>query len=228
MRDLRFHESIVLALLLSGIGASACETDGADPVTRVDTGGYGVLIKGDTSTSCDWVDLTGSVTASDGFQEGLAAVAVTWRNETTAASGRAFELLDTCYILDQPYDCLYWSARVPLITGENMISVTAADASNHSGRDVVSVTRTDPTLSVSGKVVDQNGIALSGIIMQLGDWPNATYMYTHTDGSYSISCLVAGTYRLMPYSPNYTFSPRQRTVMITDQSVTGQDFTGVP
>jgi len=85
--------------------------------------------------------------------------------------------------------------------------------------------------SVSGKAVSEHGIGLwgygeSGIKIALAGAGTSTYQYTEQDGSYSFSCVVNGSYNLTLSSPiNYTFSPVDRPVTVTDADVTGQDFS---
>ena len=93
-------------------------------------------------------------------------------------------------------------------TGEVFVFKMALDAES------------DPTYSISGRVTDLNGDALSGVTVSAGAGVEAT---TNANGDYAITDLITGTYTLTPTKSGYTFSPSSRIVSVPP-SATGQDF----
>lgn len=82
-----------------------------------------------------------------------------------------------------------------------------------------------PSDTIAGQVIDVDNNAISGVTISDNAGHTTT---TGTDGTYSLSGIVAGTYILTPSksSGNYTFSPPTRTVTIPP-GATEQDFTDV-
>jgi protocatechuate 3,4-dioxygenase beta subunit len=78
------------------------------------------------------------------------------------------------------------------------------------------------TYSISGRVTDSGGNAISGVIISAGLGANAT---TDANGNYTLSGLAVGMYTLIPSRSGYTFSPTSRTVSVPPNSP-GQDFVG--
>jgi len=95
-------------------------------------------------------------------------------------------------------------------------SVTIADASSTDNN----FSATAPTTySLSGLVSGADNVTLT-----LGGDSSAT---TSTDGSgyYAFSSLSNGTYTITPSKIGYAFTPESRSLTITDESVTGNNFT---
>jgi len=237
MKDLHFNISMFLALSMSGLCASGCSEDGGDSVTGTRGEAFGVTITSPSSeptysTVCNSVFLSGAASVYSGDADALGGITVTWSNQTTGTSGLASSTLEWCDFLGYPYVCgLHWTATVPLAVGDNLITVTATDPSNRTGHRSMTVSKPILSYSVSGKAVSEHGIGLwgygeSGIKIALAGAGTSTYQYTEQDGSYSFSCVVNGSYNLTLSSPiNYTFSPVDRPVTVTDADVTGQDFS---
>jgi hypothetical protein len=80
-----------------------------------------------------------------------------------------------------------------------------------------------PTYSISGKVTKQDGAPLPGVVVSTA----AGHATTDTNGNYTISGLVAGTYDVGPTLAGYSFVPATRSVTIPQNAVS-QDFVGTP
>ena len=83
------------------------------------------------------------------------------------------------------------------------------------------------TYSISGRVTDSNDPVpnpISGVTISAGNNHTTT---TNNDGSYILNGLPIATYRLMASRDGYSFTPAERTVDVSQQDITGQDFIGV-
>jgi Tol biopolymer transport system component len=78
------------------------------------------------------------------------------------------------------------------------------------------------TYTVSGRVRDGGGAAISGVTVSAGVGGSAV---TDASGNYTISGLPAGSYTLHPTKGDCTFAPTTRSVTLPPNA-TGQDFTG--
>jgi hypothetical protein len=74
--------------------------------------------------------------------------------------------------------------------------------------------------SISGRVIDEAGDPLPGVVVSAGPGLEAT---TSDDGTYTISNVVTGTHTLTPSRPCYTFSPPSLTVTVPPDA-DDQDF----
>jgi pimeloyl-ACP methyl ester carboxylesterase len=81
----------------------------------------------------------------------------------------------------------------------------------------------DPFI-ISGRVIDTNNDPITGVIVATNTGHNTT---TDTNGNYTFTGLITGTYTLSPSKAGYTFSPTSRTVSVPP-SASGQNFTGIP
>ncbi|MDQ7787408.1 MAG: carboxypeptidase regulatory-like domain-containing protein [Thermodesulfovibrionales bacterium] len=81
------------------------------------------------------------------------------------------------------------------------------------------------TYFIRGYVKDSNGRLMSGVTMRLTGAATMT-MLTDALGNYQFSGLLPGTYTVNPSKTGYVFSPLSRTVTITNQNITGQEFEG--
>src|SRR5438309_3324693 len=237
MKSLHLNLSMFVLLSMAGLGASGCSDDGGDSVTGTRGEAYDVTITSPSSepsysTICNSVRLSGSISVTSGASEELADVTVTWSNPTTGTSGPASSTLEWCDFFGYSYVCgHHWWATVPLALGDNLITVSASGPPGRTGHRSMTVHKPGPSYSVSGKALSHNGVGLwgsdaSGIKIALAGGATATYTYTDGDGSYSLSCIVNGSYALTPSSSiDYSFSPPDRTVTVSDADVTGQDFS---
>lgn len=86
------------------------------------------------------------------------------------------------------------------------------------------------TFAASGKVVDNTGNALSGVLMTLTDSasPPNVVGQTSTDGegNYSIAGLAKGDYTLAPTKVDFAFAPTSIAVIIDSANVTVPNFVG--
>jgi hypothetical protein len=85
------------------------------------------------------------------------------------------------------------------------------------------VTKLAPTFTILGRVSTGSGVGVPGVAISAGDGRTAT---TASDGAYTLSQLLAGSYTITPISPLYRFSPPSRTSSVPPAAV-GQDFTAV-
>ncbi|MDA1262138.1 MAG: carboxypeptidase regulatory-like domain-containing protein [Planctomycetota bacterium] len=81
-----------------------------------------------------------------------------------------------------------------------------------------------PTKSISGTVTNSSGSVESGVTMTLSGTSTGTAT-TDANGAYSFSNLINGTYVITPVLADYTFSPPDRTVSISNADQTGINFT---
>jgi len=101
-------------------------------------------------------------------------------------------------------------------TGIASSNVTAGfTASNCTGTRCPAVTYT-----AAGRVT-YNGQGLPGASVRMG----RTYGTTSADGSFNLTGIPRGTYYTRPVLTGMVFSPVNRRVAVTDQNVTGLDFT---
>jgi uncharacterized surface anchored protein len=100
----------------------------------------------------------------------------------------------------------------------------AVSGANVTGQNFTG-TASGGTFSISGNVKDSNGLAMSGVTITLGGAANQTTT-TNASGNYSVTNLAPGTYTVTPSKWGYFFTPASRSVTITNQNVTGQDFQG--
>lgn len=96
------------------------------------------------------------------------------------------------------------------LTGQNFTAIAAASTYAISG----SVTGT----SISGVMINLSGSTTDGTAI-------AGTLLTDSSGNYSFTGVANGTYSLMPYLSNYTFSPAGIGVTVNNGDETGQDFT---
>jgi len=113
----------------------------------------------------------------------------------------------------------------PTLTGYNFTPSTADVAINGSNATaptfISSIVGT--SFTISGKVADTAGNALSGVTISLDNGQKTT---TDTTGAYSISGLGKGSYKITPFFDNYTFAPSARSVIIDSSDVNNIIFTG--
>ena len=77
--------------------------------------------------------------------------------------------------------------------------------------------------AISGRVIDNVGTGIGVTAINFGSGT----VTTDSNGDFTISGLMAGTYVLTPSKVGYSFSPASRTVTV-GPSATGQDFIGTP
>jgi hypothetical protein len=83
-----------------------------------------------------------------------------------------------------------------------------------------------PTLSVSGKVTDPSGVALSGVTVTLAEAPG-TPTITDANGDYTLTSADPGTFTVTPSKANHLFTPATQVVTIGAGSRTAVNFNGL-
>jgi uncharacterized repeat protein (TIGR03803 family) len=110
--------------------------------------------------------------------------------------------------------------------GPALYGVTYEGGSHNDGA-IFSLSLASQTYSISGKVTDSEGSPLKGVRMALSGASSATTK-TASDGTYSFSGLLNGSYTITPSLAGYTFNPTKATPKITNKDITGADFTATP
>lgn len=197
---------------------------------------------GNVSSNCNTIELQGNMDlgvnagcCAGTTVEQLTDDTITWKNETSGASGTASQTVNTCGFFEIVVLCdPTWKASVPLVVGNNRIRVDVVDSGGAKGEAVLNVNKSGVGYFVSGKVTSDAGISLSpppsSVYSRLVmNWTGAVPFSTtnvNSDGTFSQACLIDGTYSINPSSTiNYAFAPASRTVTIAGADVTGQDFT---
>jgi N-acetylneuraminic acid mutarotase len=136
-------------------------------VSLLGSGGGGGTSESDTSPNEGWVTITYPTTAdtystdtSPQYISGEAfisptwwrccsgdasdtGVTVNWTNAATGQSDQASQHVGICWFLWSPYLCNHsWSANIPVVEGNNLITVTASDPSGNIGNDRITIIRT--------------------------------------------------------------------------------------
>lgn len=91
------------------------------------------------------------------------------------------------------------------------------------------IARCGTTFSISGKVIDANGNAISDVTITDGAGHTAT---ANASGAYTLSGVAENSYTLTPSKSDYTFSPASRTVAVppnaTEVNFVGTNQSVVP
>jgi len=77
-------------------------------------------------------------------------------------------------------------------------------------------------LYISGTILDSIGAPLAGVAVSNGQGKT---VWTDAQGEYTFNGLIAGNYTITPSRLGYTFDPVSRQASITNDNVTGVDFT---
>lgn len=227
MRNSRFG-IFVLTLLVASCGGDG--GGGSDSGTT--NFGPGISITSPTtgppfSQICNIQGLNGyaGFGTNLGTAEEGTGVRVTWTNAATGTSGQGFQSV-YCAI----FACSHiWSASIPLVLGDNQITVTASDTTTGAAStDTITINKPVLTYTVSGTFFSHLGAPPGDAdvaITRVGaDGSNSIII--SSSGSYAMSCVTDGSYTLAPSSTiNYDFSPVNRSVTVAGADVTGQDFT---
>lgn len=218
---------------------TSCGGDGGTSYTPpAPTGWVSIDPPASSATVCNDVLLTGEAFISPTFWSccggtaaEMTAVTVTWRNDTTGATGTASQTVQTGLLV--PLYDHRWTATVPLQMGTNRVSVTATDPAGLSGTAQVSIDKTGPSFTLSGRVITDDGAwgigdVESGARVDLSGPVNATGRPASgsAQGGYAVSCLPPGQYTVTPASSALAFGflPAARTVDIVAADATGVDF----
>lgn len=146
----------LVALIIAGIISAIGTGGGGDDIpTTVDTSGGGwikITYPGEedsysTDTSPQYFRGEAFISESSGCCSGTAfdtGVTVSWHNEATGESAAANQYVRYCLFLFRIYVCDHtWSARIPVIEGNNPVSVTASGAEGSATKTVTIVRSTD-------------------------------------------------------------------------------------
>ncbi|WP_207688935.1 carboxypeptidase regulatory-like domain-containing protein [Desulfonema limicola] len=91
--------------------------------------------------------------------------------------------------------------------------------------DITAVPTAESGYIVSGRITDETGAGMAGVTVALtSDADTGQTTLTGPDGLYVFMEIPPGTYAVFPSLSGTVFSPLERTVSITDSSVTGQNF----
>jgi hypothetical protein len=82
----------------------------------------------------------------------------------------------------------------------------------------------EPTFSLSGKITNSNGGSITAQVRLTG--PVEAFIQIDANGDYELVNLPAGQYTVTPVSNFHDFAPLNRTVTITNASISGLDFVG--
>ncbi len=83
----------------------------------------------------------------------------------------------------------------------------------------------DELFTVSGRVMDESGVAIPGVIISDGAGRSVT---TDAEGNYIFTGFPQGSHTITPAKTGYTFDPQTIEITINSQEVSGLDFTGAP
>lgn len=104
----------------------------------------------------------------------------------------------------------YTLTTAQLAAGEYMIKAVVTDDRGGTGESAIirlTILQPEQKLTISGRVVDQDGVNLIGVTVRLGGAGNATTL-TDADGRYAFNNLTPGTaYTLAPVLVGYDFQP---------------------
>jgi len=231
------HLAGVLALLLM---LTACGGGDAGPPAPSVPAGPGVWIKTPTSEPtftniCNSAWISGEAGygknrhCCNGTAEELTGVNVTWNNAATCTFGKATQELQLCPWL---YFCGHtWSASIPLVVGDNRITVTATDTITGAvSTATITIHKPIMTYTISGTFLSHLGVPPQHVYASLeitrdrpGGQASTAVGY---NGVYALGCVPDGTYIVTPSSTiNYDFAPANRTVTVAGADVPGQNFT---
>ncbi|MCU0425452.1 MAG: carboxypeptidase regulatory-like domain-containing protein [Candidatus Kapabacteria bacterium] len=99
---------------------------------------------------------------------------------------------------------------------------SGGDAWNALPAFTITVEAPVATFTVSGRILNASGVAVSDVIVTDGT-RSAT---TDAQGNYTLSGVPNGTYTLVAARTNWTFAPTTLAVTVNGANVTGQNFTG--
>jgi len=193
------------------------------------------------STNCNemWIGGKTNYPASQ-----LDSVGISWQNQTAAGltQGTGQTGVNQClgWFLGFTwyYDCNGgWWANVPLEVGDNKITITAVDSNQTVlGQDTITITKPVMSYSIKGRITNVDGTGLFN--MRVRHDAMERVLYTDSNGNYELKCVPIGTYSVWPdsngyYYPAYIFFsymdwpfiPGNRTIVVSDSDVTGQDFS---
>lgn len=225
--------AMVGALLLTAANCGGGGGGGGE--TSVPSPAFITIDSSETSTVCDSVALRGTAFISPDWYHccsGAATdtgVTVTWTNAASGETGAAYQEVKESFGVIWEHT---WSATIPLVLGNNVIKVTAADPSGLSASATAAISKPANSYSISGTLATQEGVGLgyseSGVEVQLTGDKSATVtpLPAPNAGQYGFACLVDGNYTVTPVPKGIglALAPTFRNVTVAGANVSGQDF----
>ena len=182
------------------VAAAVIEVTGVDPVEGTEFGGTTVTITG------NYFPPEGTISVTFG---GLAAQVVTVTNYYAAGS-----------------EAIVTTPAFP-VAQDTAVDVVVADQDTGESDTLVGgyTYLNEATYTISGTVTMADGSNPALVLVTLSGAAAAT---TNPDanGDYIFVGLAAGNYTITPSLAGYTFTPASETVPVTNQDVTGVNFTG--
>lgn len=143
-------------------------------------------------------------------------VSVIWRNETTGQTGPASQYVRYCWFLGL-YLCDHtWSASIPIIEGNNNITITASDPSGNTGIDKITIIRSpdsvSPTVITTIPAIDETEVPIyTNVIARFNESINPISI---TDTSFTLLQIfgndqvkVNGAFSVSESGTEVTFNP---------------------
>ena len=176
------------------------------------------LLAGSAGFGTSWRCCTGTA-------DQITGVNVTWRNETTGSSGEARQNV-FCPIISF---CEHrWDAAIPLVLGDNRITVTASDTTTGAATTTaITINKPILTYTVSGTFLSHLGTppGIGNVLVKTAG-AGLHSAGVAADGTFQMSCVPDGSYTLTPSSTiAYDFSPPDRALTVAGADVTGQSFS---
>jgi len=230
MRPMHALAALALAAL-----ATACGGGGGDVQAPYNPGWVALDAPASGSTYsgvCETLYLSGTAFISPTWSHccsGSASdsgVTVTWTNATSGQTLQASQWVEECTLFWVKLVCTnHWNAEIPLMLGDNRITITASDPSGNTGQQTLTVTHSAHSHVISGQVTDQLGAGLAGVNLAIAGDTVSGSRYTGSSGQFSWSCIPDGAYTVTPSSTiAYVFVPPLLTVQVCGADVSGQSF----
>ncbi len=236
MKTNQLYGSTLILCLCIVIGCGGGGDDGGTPTIS----DWGITIETPStestiSSNCESIYIGGQAPISSRYSRCCSysaddtGVVVNWENTTNGSHGASGQSVEVCHLFGTPHLCNHqWSATIPLVIGDNKITVTAHDSSGALvGRHALTITKRSHTYTVSGRVTTSLGVGIGNIRIDMTRADSGSSPWTSTDinGNYTCSCMENGSYTVTPSSTvNYVFVPDNLHLLVSNADVTAQDF----
>jgi CSLREA domain-containing protein len=105
------------------------------------------------------------------------------------------------------------------------VTATATDAvTGDTSEFSADATVAPQPFTIGGRIVDSGGAALANVSVTRSG--SGTPVVSDSNGNYSFTNVIAGTYTLTPSKTGYAFSPATRNVTVSNANINNQNFTG--
>ena len=230
-------QGVTMTLSGTASGSTTTASDGTYSFTGLVNGSYTVTpsrlgytfspssltftVSGGNATGKDFVATAVSTTyAISGTVSGATAQGVTMTLSGTA-SGSTTTASDGTYSFTGLVNGSYTVTPTRLGYTFSPSSLTfTVSGGNATGKDFIA-TAISTTYAISGTV---SGATAQGVTMTLSGTASGSTT-TASDGTYSFTGLVNGSYTITPSKTGYTFSPSSLTFTVSGGNATGKDFT---